>query len=87
MKTHGFSDGSHCLPPDFSKYPISVLQFLPFQVFDRLLLLKKGGQTVYFGSLGKNCRTLIGYFEKSGGRQCDPSENLYVFTSFIFSQL
>jgi ATP-binding cassette subfamily G (WHITE) protein 2 (SNQ2) len=24
-----------------------------FQQFDRLLLLKKGGQTVYFGNLGK----------------------------------
>lgn len=46
-----------------------------FQVFDRLLLLKKGGQTVYFGDLGPGCRTLIEYFEANGGRKCEPHEN------------
>jgi ATP-binding cassette subfamily G (WHITE) protein 2 (SNQ2) len=46
-----------------------------FQCFDRLLLLKKGGQTVYFGELGKNARTLIGYFERNGGRKIDEIEN------------
>lgn len=34
-----------------------------FYLFDRLLLLKRGGETVYFGDLGKNCRSLIDYFE------------------------
>ncbi|KAF4618528.1 hypothetical protein D9613_009700 [Agrocybe pediades] len=46
-----------------------------FQVFDRLLLLKKGGQTVYFGDLGKNATKLIDYFEKNGARKCLPAEN------------
>ncbi|KAF8069062.1 pleiotropic drug resistance ABC transporter [Lyophyllum atratum] len=46
-----------------------------FQVFDRMLLLRKGGQTVYFGDLGKNATTLINYFERNGSRECLPDEN------------
>ncbi|KAG6819856.1 hypothetical protein H0H93_007942, partial [Arthromyces matolae] len=46
-----------------------------FQVFDRMLLLRKGGQTVYFGDLGRNATTLINYFEKNGSRLCAPDEN------------
>ncbi|TFK52827.1 hypothetical protein OE88DRAFT_1711701 [Heliocybe sulcata] len=46
-----------------------------FQVFDRLLLLRKGGQTVYFGDLGKNSSTLIKYFQDHGARHCAPDEN------------
>ncbi|KZT26064.1 hypothetical protein NEOLEDRAFT_1063724 [Neolentinus lepideus HHB14362 ss-1] len=46
-----------------------------FQVFDRLLLLRKGGQTVYFGDLGKNSSTLIRYFHDHGARSCAPDEN------------
>ncbi|KAF8875310.1 pleiotropic drug resistance ABC transporter [Infundibulicybe gibba] len=46
-----------------------------FQVFDRLLLLRKGGQTVYFGDLGHNASTLIDYFERNGSRPCGPREN------------
>ncbi|KAG6877003.1 hypothetical protein C0993_011111 [Termitomyces sp. T159_Od127] len=46
-----------------------------FQIFDRLLLLRKGGQTVYFGNLGHNATTLINYFERNGSRKCDPAEN------------
>ncbi|KAK7025542.1 ATP-binding cassette transporter snq2 [Paramarasmius palmivorus] len=46
-----------------------------FQVFDRLLLLRKGGETVYFGDLGHNATTLLGYFEKNGSRHCEPEEN------------
>jgi ATP-binding cassette subfamily G (WHITE) protein 2 (SNQ2) len=45
------------------------------QVFDRLLLLKKGGRTVYFGDLGPNATTLIDYFERNGSRLCMPDEN------------
>ncbi|KIY47285.1 pleiotropic drug resistance ABC transporter [Fistulina hepatica ATCC 64428] len=37
-----------------------------FQTFDRLLLLRKGGETVYFGDLGHNAETLISYFERNG---------------------
>ncbi|KAF8149941.1 pleiotropic drug resistance ABC transporter [Crassisporium funariophilum] len=46
-----------------------------FQIFDRLLLLRKGGQTVYFGDLGHDATTLIDYFEKNGSRRCEPDEN------------
>ena len=46
-----------------------------FQVFDRLLLLRKGGQTVYFGDLGSNATTLIQYFENNGSRPCKDDEN------------
>ncbi|KAK0192729.1 pleiotropic drug resistance ABC transporter [Armillaria mellea] len=46
-----------------------------FQVFDRLLLLKKGGQTVYFGDLGHNSSTLIQYFERNKSRVCHEDEN------------
>ncbi|KAL7268661.1 hypothetical protein RUND412_008706 [Rhizina undulata] len=46
-----------------------------FEQFDRLLLLKKGGQTVYFGDIGKNSRTMIDYFERNGGGKCDDQAN------------
>lgn len=46
-----------------------------FQVFDKLLLLRKGGQTVYFGDLGHNTSTLIDYLESNGSRKCQPDEN------------
>uniref|UniRef100_K3WZK5 ABC transporter domain-containing protein n=2 Tax=Globisporangium ultimum (strain ATCC 200006 / CBS 805.95 / DAOM BR144) TaxID=431595 RepID=K3WZK5_GLOUD len=38
-----------------------------FFLFDSLLLLKRGGETVFFGDLGKNCRNLINYFEATPG--------------------
>ncbi|KAG6622200.1 ABC transporter G family member 31 [Phytophthora cinnamomi] len=34
-----------------------------FAFFDSLLLLKRGGETVFFGDLGDDCRNLIDYFE------------------------
>ena len=43
--------------------------------FDRLLFLQRGGQTVYFGDLGKNFTTLINYFEKYGAPKCPPEAN------------
>ncbi|AGO10578.1 AaceriABR125Cp [[Ashbya] aceris (nom. inval.)] len=46
-----------------------------FEQFDRLLLLKKGGQTVYFGDIGSESRILLDYFERNGARPCAPSEN------------
>lgn len=48
------------------------------QVFDRLLLLRKGGETVYFGDVGQNATTVIDYFESNGSRKCDTDENPYV---------
>ena len=49
-----------------------------FHLFDRLLLLRKGGQTVYFGDIGEvghNASTLIDYFESHGSRKCASDEN------------
>ncbi|RKO93102.1 brefeldin A resistance protein [Blyttiomyces helicus] len=51
--------------------PSSIL----FEHFDRLLLLARGGRTVYFGDIGKNSRTLLDYFETRGARACAQSEN------------
>lgn len=48
------------------------------QEFDRLLLLQKGGQTVYFGELGHGCCKMIEYFESKGSQKfpadCNPAE-------------
>lgn len=46
-----------------------------FQEFDNLLLLAKGGKTVYFGDLGHDAATLLNYFERNGAPRCDPQEN------------
>jgi len=47
-----------------------------FSVFDRLLLLKRGGRTVYFGDLGNECNVLVPYFEnmalKLGTNEIEP---------------
>jgi len=58
-----------------------------FEVFDRLLLLRKGGQTVYFGDLGRKSTTLINYFEKNGARVCTDSENPYAYILFYLLKL
>jgi hypothetical protein len=44
-------------------------------MFDRLLLLRKGGQTVYFGDLGQNASTVLHYFQSNGARLCGEDEN------------
>ncbi|KAL2847099.1 ABC-2 type transporter-domain-containing protein [Aspergillus pseudodeflectus] len=46
-----------------------------FQQFDRLLLLAKGGRTVYFGDIGENSRTMVDYFERHGAEPCAPEAN------------
>ncbi|KAN0032719.1 hypothetical protein ACTFIV_006639 [Dictyostelium citrinum] len=51
--------------------PSSVL----FEHFDRILLLAKGGKTVYFGDIGEKSKTLTSYFERQGVRPCTESEN------------
>ncbi|KAL4735384.1 ABC-2 type transporter-domain-containing protein [Aspergillus similis] len=53
---------------------------LLFQMFDRLLLLGKGGKTVYFGEIGDQSSTLLEYFERNGARKCEPLENPAVLT-------
>lgn len=37
-----------------------------FAQFDRLLLLQRGGKTVYFGDIGKGCQTIKSYFGRYG---------------------
>lgn len=39
------------------------------------MLLKKGGQVVYFGELGPSCSTLVRYFESVGAHSIDRGEN------------
>ncbi|BFZ62298.1 Multidrug resistance protein [Saitoella coloradoensis] len=46
-----------------------------FEQFDRLLLLQKGGKTVYFGDIGRDSRTMIDYFERNGGHKCGRTDN------------
>ena len=46
-----------------------------FQMFDELLLLKEGGQTIYSGQIGERSSAVIGYFEKHGARSCKGHEN------------
>ncbi|GKZ95688.1 hypothetical protein AnigIFM59636_009696 [Aspergillus niger] len=46
-----------------------------FQQFDNLLLLAKGGKTVYFGEIGHNSATLIHYLKTNGRKQCPPGAN------------
>ncbi|KAJ2517731.1 ATP-binding cassette transporter snq2 [Coemansia sp. RSA 1939] len=48
---------------------------LLFEQFDRLLLLVRGGHTVYFGDLGADAQTLIKYFENNGAQKCPPTAN------------
>ena len=45
-----------------------------FAQFDTLLLLTKGGKTVYFGDIGDNAATIKDYFERNGA-PCPPHAN------------
>ena len=45
-----------------------------FQNFDQLLLLKDGGECVYFGSVGKEASVLLRYFARNGA-YCPPDSN------------
>jgi ATP-binding cassette subfamily G (WHITE) protein 2 (SNQ2) len=48
-----------------------------FENFDRLLLLERGGRTVYFGEIGEDATVLREYFRKNGAtcpRDANPAE-------------
>ena len=45
-----------------------------FESFDRLLLLQRGGECVYFGDIGKDAAVLLEYFRKNGA-VCPPNAN------------
>ena len=47
---------------------------LLFETFDRLLLLQRGGQTVYFGPIGKDGCHVIDYLAQRGA-SCPPGAN------------
>ena len=50
-----------------------------FLQFDTLLLLAKGGNTVYFGDIGENASTLKAYFERNGRpcpKEANPAEHM-----------
>jgi ABC-type multidrug transport system ATPase subunit/ABC-type multidrug transport system permease subunit len=55
-----------------------------FENFDRLLLLQRGGQTVYFGDIGKDACVLIDYLRRHGA-DCPPDANPaeYMLVSFL----
>ena len=56
-----------------------------FEAFDELLLMKRGGQVIYFGTLGRNSRKIIEYFEViySPYDFIDPIINKNVFHNLI----
>lgn len=45
-----------------------------FENFDRLLLLQRGGEVVYFGECGDDASTLLDYFAARGAK-CPPNAN------------
>lgn len=44
-------------------------------MFDQLLLLEKGGNSLYFGEIGVSGNTMVRYFERYGARRCEDHEN------------
>ena len=65
-------------PFSLASFPVTadmICCSLLFQQFDRLLLLAKGGRTVYFGDIGPNSETLVNYFVNHGGDPCGKDEN------------
>jgi ABC-type multidrug transport system ATPase subunit len=56
-----------------------------FQMFDDLLLLKKGGNVVFFGELGNESANLIDYFESRGAEAIKFGENPAAWMLSCFS--
>jgi ABC-type multidrug transport system ATPase subunit/ABC-type multidrug transport system permease subunit len=60
-----------------------------FLQFDTLLLLAKGGKTVYFGDIGKNASTLKEYFARYDAacpKEANPAEHMIDVVSGTLSQ-
>ncbi|KAG5983012.1 hypothetical protein E4U55_000964 [Claviceps digitariae] len=49
-----------------------------FENFDRLLLLQRGGRTVYFGGIGEDASTLRAYLKRNGA-EAPPTDNVAEF--------
>lgn len=47
-----------------------------FNVFDRLLLLQRGGKTVYFGDIGERSMKVANYFQHHSGKPCNDGDNV-----------
>ena len=45
-----------------------------FEMFDEILLLQKGGHTVYFGELGAASHKMVKYLESAGAPPCQTHE-------------
>jgi hypothetical protein len=56
-----------------------------FEMFDDLLLLKKGGNVVFFGELGKESAKLIDYFESRGADPIHYGQNPAAWMLTVFS--
>ena len=54
---------------------ITYIFLYRFDMFDDLLLLKKGGEVVFFGDLGPCSCKLISYFENLGASPMNKGEN------------
>lgn len=58
-------------------------------MFDRLLLLDKGGTTLYFGDIGHDGSTMIDYFVSNGAPEChtrhNPAEWMLEVTNNLFA--
>ncbi|KAH8684346.1 putative ABC multidrug transporter [Tricladium varicosporioides] len=46
-----------------------------FELFDRVLLLQKGGRCAYFGQIGPHSTEVLEYFEVEGAAKCSPKTN------------
>ncbi|KAK3373028.1 ABC-2 type transporter-domain-containing protein [Lasiosphaeria ovina] len=60
-----------------------------FSQFDTLLLLAKGGKTVYFGDIGENAQTVKNYFARHGmpcPDEANPAERMIDIVSGSLSQ-
>ncbi|KAF4344400.1 ATPase [Fusarium beomiforme] len=60
-----------------------------FSQFDTLLLLSKGGKTVYFGDIGEHGKTVTGYFGRYGApcpEHVNPAEHMIDVVSGHLSQ-
>ncbi|PLB36892.1 putative ABC multidrug transporter [Aspergillus candidus] len=60
-----------------------------FAEFDTLLLLAKGGKTVYFGDIGNNGQTVKDYFSRYGApcpANANPAEHMIDVVSGVLSQ-
>ncbi|KAG5926361.1 hypothetical protein E4U42_003395 [Claviceps africana] len=59
-----------------------------FAQFDTLLLLAKGGKTVYFGDIGENACTIRDYFGRNGApcpEEVNPAEHMIDVVSGVYS--